>query len=255
MEARGRACSLYLPTGVVPMLPSELGGECMSLIAGQESPAMTVEAIVDHQGVVSSEQIYPSLVRPERNLTYEEAEEMLFGFGGNGSGALQLANEACNKLRDQRMRRGAIQFSMPKPVFEATFDDCSANPDVRLKQVETTTPSRELIQELMIFAGGLVGNFCHRNGLAVPFRSQKLPHNFSWSDLKDIPSEAAKAAQLRQRMTPSTMSTCPNRHDSLGLHCYVQFTSPLRRYTDLIAHMQVWSVPSLCSFLCSFFIY
>lgn len=91
----------------------------------------------------------------------------------------------------------------------------------------------------MIAAGEVAGRYCQENNLPVPFRSQIQPELPPEQELIILPAGPVRSCALRRCMPRSEMGVTPARHASLGLDTYTQVTSPIRRYTDLLAHFQL----------------
>ena len=91
----------------------------------------------------------------------------------------------------------------------------------------------------MILAGEVAGRYCQEHNLPVPFRGQPQPELPPEAELLQLPPGPVRACALRRCMPRSEVGITPNRHASLGLGAYTQVTSPIRRYTDLLAHFQL----------------
>ena len=93
--------------------------------------------------------------------------------------------------------------------------------------------SREMVTDCMLMAGEAVARFAEERGLAVPFASQPAP------ETNECPADLAGMYAFRRQLKPSQLSTQPEPHAGLGLARYTRATSPLRRYSDLLAHQQL----------------
>jgi exoribonuclease-2 len=96
-----------------------------------------------------------------------------------------------------------------------------------------------LVAEMMILAGEAVGQLGASASLPLPYRGQETPKLPPESVINALPEGPCKGFALRKCMTRSIVSSTPVRHASLALDAYVQFTSPIRRYTDIIAHFNI----------------
>lgn len=92
---------------------------------------------------------------------------------------------------------------------------------------------------MMILAGEVAAHFGAREGIPLPFRSQSPPELPSEEELLQLPAGMVRDCAIRRCMPRSEMTTQPSPHASLGLDAYCQVTSPIRRYTDLLAHRQI----------------
>lgn len=99
--------------------------------------------------------------------------------------------------------------------------------------------ARMLVAEMMILAGEAVGKLGASTGLPLPYRGQDAPRLPAEGVIESLPEGPCKGFALRRCMTRSVVSATPVRHASLALDAYVQVTSPIRRYTDLVAHFNL----------------
>ena len=232
LEARRRSTSLYLPTGMVPMFPPELATGPMSLVQGQVCFALSFGVILDETGGVQEYEIHPTLIKPTYRLTYDDVDEMLQLSLQNEPEIAELAKQA-QLRREWRKSQGSIQIKMPESVIKVKDDD-----EVTIELIDSSR-SRQLVAEMMILAGQLGGTYGSEHNLPLPFRGQPQPELPSEEELLKLPAGPTRFCALRSCMPRSEMSMSPIRHASLGLDSYVQVTSPIRRYTDLLAHFQI----------------
>ena len=232
LEARRRSTSLYLPTGMVPMFPPELATGPMSLVQGQVCSALSFGVILDEAGGIQSYEIHPSLIKPTYRLTYDDVDEMLQLKVQNEP---EIADLAANSYlrRSWRKAQGAIQIKMPESVIKV-----KDNEEVTIELIDSS-PSRQLVAEMMILAGQIGGTFGTENNLPLPYRGQPQPELPPEEELLQLPAGPTRFCAIRSCMPRSEMSMSPIRHASLGLESYVQVTSPIRRYTDLLSHFQI----------------
>lgn len=232
LEARRRSTSLYLPTGMISMFPTELATGPMSLVQGQVCPALSFSVILDETGAVREYSIHPTLIKPTYRLTYNDVDEMIeFGVKAEP----EIAELAAWAQRRQQWRRscGSINIQMPEAIIKV-----KENEEIVIELLENSG-SRLLVAEMMILAGEVAGRYCKDNGVPVPFRSQPQPELPSEEELLILPAGPVRSCALRRCMPRSEMGITPARHSSLGLDAYTQVTSPIRRYTDLLAHFQI----------------
>ena len=135
--------------------------------------------------------------------------------------------------RSWRKEQGAIQIKMPESVIKV-----KDNEEVTIELIDSS-PSRQLVAEMMILAGQIGGVYGTENNLALPFRGQPQPELPPEEELLQLPPGPTRFCAIRSCMPRSEMSMSPIRHASLGLDSYVQVTSPIRRYTDLLSHFQI----------------
>lgn len=232
LEARRRSTSLYLPTGMVSMFPEELATGPMSLLEGQICSALSFGVILDDQGGIKEYEIHPSLIKPTYRLTYDDVDEMLHLGIQNEPEIPDLATSS-QLRREWRKSQGAIQIKMPESVIKV-----KDNEEVTIELIDSSR-SRQLVAEMMIMAGQLGGKYGTDNNLPLPYRGQPQPELPSEEELLKLPPGPTRFCAMRSCMPRSEMSMSPIRHASLGLDSYVQVTSPIRRYTDLLSHFQI----------------
>lgn len=232
LEARRRSTSLYLPTGMVPMFPSELATGPMSLVQGKVCSALSFGVILDETGGIQEYEIHPSLIKPTYRLTYDDVDEMLQLGVQNEPEIADLAKSSYLR-RSWRKSQGAIQIKMPESVIKV-----KDNEEVTIELIDSS-PSRQLVAEMMIMTGEIGGRYGIENNLPLPYRGQPQPELPPEEELLQLPAGPTRFCAIRSCMPRSEMSMSAIRHASLGLDSYVQVTSPIRRYTDLLSHFQI----------------
>jgi exoribonuclease-2 len=151
--------------------------------------------------------------------------------GTSGHTSVGRLAELAQRLKENRAAAGAMILEAPEVIVWPGPEG------VQIDRIETPTPSRSLVAELMILANRVVAERLAGAGLAAPYRTQEAPKNgFE-------PPEGADPlwVLLRQRMLFARLEVCPapGPHAGLGLPAYTTFTSPIRRYYDLIALRQL----------------
>jgi ribonuclease R len=258
-----RAFSTYVPALVAPMLPHELADDLCSLRPGQDRLCVTVE--IPPEG---EPQFYRSVIRSDARLTYGQAQrreappEIL--------AALDLNDEVATRLRERRFARGALQVQTPEVVF--TFDGNGGVADARL---EGEPHAHMLVEELMVLANELVGAFLAGRNRAALYRVHERPDpqaiELLLAKLADlgVPTPAAPdrltpqlaaalAGEISVRVADYSGQAGRGReafpalvlrslkqarydpknlgHSGLASAAYAHFTSPIRRYPDLVVH-------------------
>jgi exoribonuclease II len=232
LEARRRSTSLYLPTGMISMFPTELATGPMSLVQGQVCSALSFSVVLDETGAVGEYSIHATQIKPTYRLTYDDVDEMLeFGVTAEP----EIADLAAWARQRQKWRRsqGSIEIQMPEAMIKVKDDE-----EIVIELLDNSV-SRKLVAEMMILAGEIAGKYCRDRNIPVPFRSQPQPELPSEEELILLPAGPVRACALRRCMPRSELGITPARHASLGLDAYTQVTSPIRRYTDLLAHFQL----------------
>jgi exoribonuclease-2 len=231
-EARNRGATLYLPEGTSRMLAEEalplfaLSGSC---------PALSFKMVLNEDASLAEADILPSRVRVTQ-LSYEEADRIVLETGVPERDAAVLAGLFALGERNTARRRagGAVFIDLPELHIQVRDGQVSMEPIVPRK-------SAEMVRECMLLAGeGAAWWVLHR---ARELLGSSLPFPFVVQEIGDLPSRPlpgyAGSWQLRKSMRPRGLSLKPGLHQGLGLDVYTQVTSPLRRYTDLLAHQQI----------------
>ncbi len=232
LEARKRGTTLYLPTGMTPMFPPVLATGPMSLVQGKVCPALSFGVRLDESGGVLDYEIASSWIKPTYRLTYQDADEMVHLDIQGEPEIKQLTDVA--RLRERwRKSQGSVRIFMPEAVIKV-----KDNEEITIEILDACY-SRTVVAEMMILAGEVAGRYCQEHGLPVPFRSQPQPELPPEEELILLPPGAVRSCALRGCMPRSAMGLSPARHSSLGLDTYTQVTSPIRRYSDLLAHFQI----------------
>ena len=232
LEARKRSTSLYLPTGMIPMFPPELATGPMSLVQGKVCPALSFGVVLGDHGEAIDYKIHSTVIRPTYRLTYHDVDEMLHLDIQAEPQVRQLA-EAAKKRARWRKDNGSVMISMPEAVIKV-----KDNEEVTIELLEPSF-SRSLVAEMMILAGEIAGRYCQEHNIPVAFRSQPQPELPPEEELILLPAGPVRSCALRRCMPKSETGLSAARHASLGLETYTQVTSPIRRYTDLLAHFQI----------------
>jgi exoribonuclease-2 len=231
LEARRRCTTLYLPTGMIPMFPSELATGPMSLNQGQICTALSFGVVLDLTGNIQEYQIHASLIKPTYRLTYEDVDEIL-ELGVQAEPELEAIATWAKRREAWRRSQGAISIHMPESSIKVQDDEITI-------YVLDDSLSRILVAEMMILAGEVAGRYGEAHHLALPFRGQPQPELPPEEELLQLPPGPVRDCAIRRCMPRSEVSTTPSRHASLGLNTYTQVTSPIRRYADLLAHFQI----------------
>jgi exoribonuclease-2 len=242
-EARNRGATFYLPEATYRMLADE-ALPLFALGLSGRSAALSFKLTLGPDASILDTVVIPSWVRVTR-LSYEEADRLAASApaGADGSGLVagpvpgdSAILAALFALGERNMARrlaaGAVFIELPElhVVLEGE--------QVRLEAI-TRWKSADMVRECMLLAG---------EGAARWVRSREmqglsLPFPYVGQELGDLPARPlpgyAGAWQLRKSMRPRNLSLKPSLHQGLGLDLYTQVTSPLRRYTDLLAHQQI----------------
>ncbi|NJL36332.1 MAG: VacB/RNase II family 3'-5' exoribonuclease [Leptolyngbyaceae cyanobacterium SM1_4_3] len=231
LEARRRCTTLYLPTGMIPMFPQDLATGPMSLTQGRICTALSFGVVLDSEGAIADYSIHASQVKPTYRLTYEDVDEIL-ELGVQAEPELEFLAQSAKRRQTWRQSQGAITIHMPESSIKVQDDEITID-------VLDNSIARQLVAEMMILAGEVAGRYGREHGLPLPYRGQTQPELPSEEELMLLPAGPVRYCAIRRCMPRSEMSIMPLRHASLGLDNYTQVTSPIRRYTDLLAHFQI----------------
>ncbi len=240
-EAQRRATSIYLPTGNIPMFPRPLSEGKMSLLPGELRATMTTRVLIDENLDILETEIFPSVIEVDNRLSYDEVDQILQGGGEADARIADLVDRLAyiaNECHNRRTEDAGAYFDLPD--LHISVDDTADSPTVEVEAIDTDTPSRALVSELMILNNELVGQFCARRNIPVIYRVQEPPDDPLVDDeILAIPDGVARTFAQIRRMKPGDISTQPGPHFGLGLHGYAQASSPIRRYADLACQRQI----------------
>ena len=233
IEARSRGATLYLPEGSFRMIADEvlpvfaLGYSTgRAACADTESPALTFKLTLSSNGEITETEIFPSFIKVKR-LTYHEADRLLSDGADVNADILRGLYNISKRNFERRCKSGAVTIEMPETHITVDKGQVIIEPIIRHL-------SSALVRECMLLAG---------EGAALWAIQRNLPLPYVLQEAGEMPEEIypgiAGAFQLRRCMLPRSLSVIPGKHNGLGLDSYVQVTSPLRRYTDLFAHIQI----------------
>jgi ribonuclease R len=272
-DASDRAFSVYVPGKVEPMLPEPLSADLCSLRPHQERRCVTVEVLFDANLDPGEPTMYRSLIRSRERLTYSHAEAILARrerASEELTEALRLAETVTTELRRRRYRRGALRIETGETSF--AFD---GEGGVERAWIETEPHAHMLVEELMILANEAVGALLAGRNRPALYRVHERPDpqavELLLAKLADLevptppvpeqltPSDAARlAARVSSRIADyaaqagrgeEALPTLVLRalkqarydgrnlgHSGLASRAYCHFTSPIRRYPDLVCH-------------------
>lgn len=275
VEAARRCFTTYLPDRSVPMLPHELSSNICSLVPKRDRLAMVVSFDLDATGRVTEADVRAAVIHSRARLTYGQVADDLDGKGKLPPAVRQrvrVARAASDRLGRARQRRGTLSLNLPEIRIKLDQDD----PDrVRAIEKARSRPAMgrayNLIEELMIAANEAVARMAVRHRLPVIYRVHDVPDPdrlerlCAVADLLGLPADPDKvgtpkgmAAFLRKvakhprrdalasvvlrslaqaEYDPKNMG-----HFALASGAYLHFTSPIRRYPDLVCHraLKAW---------------
>jgi ribonuclease R len=264
IEARKRGTSIYFPDRVLPMLPRELSEDLCSLRPGVERFAFTVEMDFDRNGGRIRSRFYPSLIISDERMTYTSVRKILIDNDRHEREKydrllpdFELMAELCGILRQKRLQRGSLDFDLPEPEV---LLDIRGRPEAILSAERNY--AHMIIEEFMISANEAVAEYLE--GLAIPslYRIHEEPDPMKFEDIIKV---IRSIRRLKQKITPGDFPGILKRikgepeeeivtymvlrslkqaryshinvgHFGLASKSYTHFTSPIRRYPDLVVH-------------------
>jgi ribonuclease R len=268
LEALRRGTSVYLVDQVVPMLPHLLSSDLCSLREGEDRFALSLLVRMDRAGTVKGHRYARTKVRSRRGLHYEEVQEILGG-GSSGDATLDRVlrdlRDLSLRLRERREERGSLDFDLPEA--RVVLDAEGVPVDIR-KVVQLD--SHRLIEDFMVLANELVARDLVKRKIAVPFRVHEPPPDDRMEELSKIlpvvghvvgkkqvtprhlqrilatvrgrPEENLVSTVLLRAMSRARYDAENLGHFGLASKAYLHFTSPIRRYPDLVVHRVVRDV-------------
>jgi ribonuclease R len=265
LEARKRGTSVYFPDRVIPMLPRELSEDLCSLKPAVDRQAFTAEMDFDRSGARTAERFYPSLIKSDERMTYTSVRKILVDRDADERGRyayllkdFELMGELCSIMRAKRLERGSLDFDLPEPEI---LLDLQGNPEAIIKAERNF--AHMLIEEFMIAANEAVAEYLEINDIPCIYRIHEEPDPSKMEDIikvlkplirtgkqtfkpkdfpdllksaKDTPGEELINYIVLRSLKQARYSPVNVGHFGLASKSYAHFTSPIRRYPDLVVH-------------------
>ena len=272
-ESQIRGVSVYYPDRSIPMLPRELSSGICSLNPHVDRCAMVVRLDIDDTGTVRDRGYAAAVIQSHGRLDYPGVAAALNGdFRGRRASYrkwlpnLEAMDQLARKMRKRRMARGALQLDLPEPKVVLDDDDPLLVRDVvRAKGIEHVRKAYELVEEYMLAANEAVGEFFDSRGITTVWRVHPRPTEQRVADLQSVvesfgvrfeiesaltpmgmckvlqkfrgkPAERALTFLALRSLTQATYTTENVGHFGLASEKYLHFTSPIRRYPDVLVH-------------------
>ena len=263
-EAIVRGTSVYFPDRVVPMLPEALSNGLCSLNPEVDRLCMVCDMRVSQDGKVTRATFVEAVMRSKARLTYSQVNDFL---SGNDKAIPKAAHGPVRNLHalykafaKARGRRGALELDLPQIKFELNKDG-----EIERIRIESRNDAHRLIEECMIAANVEAAKFLKKNriqglyrvhpkpdpdrfdelrlylvslGIKVPHPDHIEPRQFNnlLQKVKDRPDSAAISMQMLRSLMHAEYTPDNIGHFGLALDSYAHFTSPIRRYPDLLVH-------------------
>lgn len=266
-EADKRATSVYLPDRVLPMLPEKISNELCSLRPHEDKLTFSAVFKMNENGEIKEHWLGRTLIHSDHRFTYEEVQEIIEGAEGPHKDEVLLLNKMARVLRKQRFDNGAINFSSQEVRFQ--LDENAKPIGIMIKE---SKEAHQLIEELMLLANRTVAEYVYNIRIGTnqqvpfPYRVHDTPDEeklkvFSGFARKfghklevDNPEKLARSfnemlSLVRGKPEQHVLETLGIRtmakaaytiddigHYGLGFDHYCHFTSPIRRYPDVMVH-------------------
>ena len=265
IEARGRGTSVYFPDRVIPMLPEKVSNHLCSLNPKVDRLAMSVMMHLSRTGEVLDYSFHKSIIHSKERFTYEDVQEIL---DGNMALERRYADvvphirtiaRLAEIIQKRRQQRGAIDFDLPEPML--TYNEQGEVSGI-VKSVRLF--SHRIVEEFMILANEVVARHLEENDIPSLYRVHEEPDPMKVEDFAEIVSgfglkfEPKKAEPAEFQKFISSIANRPEErmlsylmlrsfkqakyseenigHFGLASDSYTHFTSPIRRYPDLVVH-------------------
>lgn len=264
-EALIRGNSVYMVDRVVPMLPEHLSNGVCSLRPNEEKFSFSAVFDLDEKGNIKNEWFGKTVILSDKRFAYEDAQKIIETKKGDFKDEILALDKIAKNLRKTRLKEGALEIQSSEIRFEL---DEEGKPLSVFKK--TTKDANKLIEEFMLLANRRVGTFLGENqktkktpgvyrvhdkpdpekvGQFASFIS-KFGENFTYQDDRDISTQMNKIfekfkddgefdmiqAMAIKSMAKAVYDTTNIGHYGLGFEYYAHFTSPIRRYADLLVH-------------------
>ncbi|NVO83621.1 ribonuclease R [Hymenobacter terrestris] len=265
-EARSRATSVYLVDRVIPMLPEHLSNGLCSLRPNEDKLTFSAVFELDENGKLYSTWLGKTVIHSDRRFAYEDAQERIEGLESDYTQEVQLMNRIAKKLCAARFKQGAISFETQEVKFRLDEDGKPLGVYVKERK-----DAHKMIEEFMLLANRKVAEFVFKLKKTKPrftmvYRVHDSPdperlQNFALFakkfgyhlELKDVQKLSTELNDLNvevvgrpeqnvlqtlaiRTMAKATYTTDPRGHFGLAFEHYSHFTSPIRRYPDMMAH-------------------
>ena len=265
-EAIERATSVYLVDRTIPMLPERLSNELCSLRPAEDKLTFGAVFEMDQDGAIIKEWFGRTVIHSDRRFSYEEAQERIETLQGDFARELTILNTLALKLRAERFARGAINFETTEVKFRL---DEKGKPLEVIQKVRKD--AHKMIEEFMLLANKRVAEFVYSKGKsrknsptfvyrthdhpnaeklgAFSAFAKKFGHNLNvdedaissslnklMTDIMGKPEQNVLETLAIRSMAKAKYTTEPDGHFGLAFKHYTHFTSPIRRYPDVMVH-------------------
>ncbi len=266
VEALARGTSVYLVDRTIPMLPEALSADVCSLKGGVERLAVSVFIELDTSGQVHGRRYERTRIRCADGLSYEQAQAVLDGVGATSPSvdqAIRTLGELARGVRAVREQRGALDLDIPEA--HVVLDERGHPVDIRRRE---RLESHRLVEDFMVLANEVVAGDMEARDVGALYRVHEAPSRERADELRELLGRVGHRLPNRKSLTPRDLqhllqavrgrheaalvstvvlrSLAKARYDAKNLGhfglasaAYLHFTSPIRRYPDLVVHREV----------------
>ncbi len=263
-EAKKRCNSVYFPGQCIPMLPESLSNHLCSLVENETRLTVSVLTTLDSEGNILDYELVRGYIRSRKRFTYAEAKSILDEKAPSPHlPLLKRMQQLCLLLKAKRTARGSVDFALPETVVLVDKEGAPYNYSIIDYDI-----THQMVEEFMLTANAIVATHCAEKNIPGIFRVHEAPDPETLQDFysfaralgfslpaKPTPADLQRlfaqakttpyAAQLAvgyiRSMKLAIYSHTNSGHYGLALPYYCHFTSPIRRYSDLIIHRLLFS--------------
>ena len=230
-EAYLRSESLYTPEQTIPMLPVAISENIGSLLSKVERQCLSLKVSVNENRDDIDCHFAHTLISNDHDLSYEQCDEILLSSESPIKNMLEKARLLSEFHHELRINAGAFELEGREMGIDVTVQK-----NVKIEVINRHSPSRNIVEELMVIYNNFAGQYCLQNDVPTIYRTQASPGHAMPSQLPDGPLGRYEGAKL---LRPAVISTRPGPHFGLALDHYSRATSPIRRYQDLMVQGQI----------------
>jgi len=223
-EAESRISSVYTLEKSFPMLPEELSNDLFSLKANKFRKVLSFIFKLSSNGYWKLLEIEERNIKVLENLSYEKANKLIKG----KKDFWDLLYQFCLKSQEKRIDNGALNISRKEFDFEI-----SDPKNIRITSINRNSPANLIIEEIAISVNRETGRLFQESEFPGIYRTQS-----SYEIIKEV-EEGDQLSMEHLRLNPTRLTTFPEKHAGLGCNSYIQVTSPMRRFVDLIMQLQL----------------
>lgn len=279
-SALARGTSIYLPDRAIPMLPRELSSNLASLLPARDRLVLAVEVSLTPDGTVEETKLFEGVMRSHARLTYTQVARAL-GWSESPPGAetvsdallvdLRVAADLSGELRRRRLKRGALDLDLPEARVRMGDDGRTPAHVYQSRRDPGVRKAYNLIEELMLLANEAVATICVTKTIPAVYRVHGRPDEELLSRFAAVATLYGHKVDIEAGRTPRKLSALLRKvegkpearilgmlllralpqaryasvntgHFGLASEAYLHFTSPIRRYPDLIVHRVVRAI-------------